>query len=30
MYSDTAEVDKNLTDDLFSIPVKMKVLPKPK
>jgi hypothetical protein len=30
MYSDTVEVDKNLTDDLFSIPVKMKVLPKPK
>jgi hypothetical protein len=28
MISDTVEVDKNLTDDLFNIPVKMKILPK--
>jgi hypothetical protein len=27
MYSDSVEVDKNLNDDVFSIPVKMKILP---
>jgi hypothetical protein len=30
MYSDSVEINKNLTDDLFQIPVGMKVLPKPK
>jgi hypothetical protein len=28
MYSDTVDVDKNLTDDLFTLPVKAKILPK--
>jgi hypothetical protein len=28
MYSDTVEVDKDLTDDLFSLPAKAKILPK--
>ena len=30
MYSESVEIDKNLTDDLFGIPAKMKILPKPK
>jgi hypothetical protein len=28
MYSDSVAVDKNLTDDLFSIPASMKILPR--
>jgi hypothetical protein len=30
MYSDSVEINKNLTDDLFTLPPNMKVLPKPK
>lgn len=30
MYSESVEINKNLTDDLFTLPVGMKVLPKPK
>jgi hypothetical protein len=30
MFSDTVEINKGLTDDLFNIPVGMKALPKPK
>jgi hypothetical protein len=30
MYSDSVEINKNLTDNLFSLPAKLKVLPKSK
>ena len=30
MYADSVEINQNLTDDLFNIPVSMKVLPKKK
>lgn len=30
MFSDSVEVNQNLTDDLFTLPVDLKILPKPK
>jgi hypothetical protein len=30
MYSESVEIDKNVADDLFTVPAKMKILPKPK
>jgi hypothetical protein len=30
MYSDSVEVGKNLADDLFTLPAKIKILPPPK
>jgi hypothetical protein len=30
MYSDSVEINKSLTDNLFSLPAKLKMLPKAK
>lgn len=30
MFSDSVEINQNLTDDLFTLPVDLKILPKPK
>jgi hypothetical protein len=30
LYSDSVEIDKSLTDDLFNLPANLKILPKPK
>ena len=30
MFSDSVEINKNLTDDLFTLPGNLKILPKPK
>lgn len=30
MFADTVEINRNLTDDLFTLPVDLKILPKPK
>ena len=30
MYSDSVEINKGLTDNLFTLPANLKILPKPK
>ena len=30
IYSDSVQINKNLKDDLFTLPAKMKILPKAK
>ena len=30
IYSESVQINKNLTDDLFTLPEKMKILPKAK